>query len=515
MNLRELGTYILERRSAVPIAIARSLALLLSGLSAVLFMARAEGNDTRPVPRFEPAALPAEIAPKTGKVEFGYLVVRENRRDPDDTDTIRLPVMIAKSRSSTPRPDPVVFTVGGPGVISTLYGGRDLDRWPYLDDRDWIYFEQRGAQHAVPSLAGPEVDAVYAAAVGRELNGWPAKETLLKSIRELRDRLVAEGIDLTAYNSIESAADLADLRTALGIEEWNLYGISYSCRLMLEVLRRHPEGVRAVILDSPLPPDASWDETSVPHYWQTMQKLFALARNDPAASQAYPDLESRFLGFMKQAAAEPLEVKVEHPTTKESVTVRLDHEGFFRALASELGSSANLSSFPRTVDRLCKKDSVVLARLAKSAVAMPPYSWGMRYSFLRNEELPFEDSKRISFHGDLPEPLDGLAWPMEPLELMEIWPGRKPEAVENEAVASDLPVLVTSGQFDPDTPPSWGRQVAASLSNAFFIQFPGQSHLPLFQHPCGRSIGQAFLANPHERPSEDCIRRIKPFSFDR
>jgi len=477
--------------------------------------AQAHGNDTRPVPRFEPAALPAEIAPKTGRVEFGYLVVRENRLDPDNTRTIKLPVMIAKSRSATPRPDPIVYTVGGPGVISTLYGGRDLDSWPYLDDRDWIYFEQRGAQHAMPSLAGPEVDAVYAAAVGKEINGWPTRETLLKSIRELRDRLAAEGIDLTAYNSAESAADLADLRRALGIEEWNLYGISYSCRLMLEVLRRHPEGVRAVILDSPLPPDASWDETSVPHYWQTMQRLFTLARNDPAVSRAYPDLEPRFLDLMNQAAAEPIEVKVRHPGTRDLVTVRLNHEGLFRSLASYLGSSANLSSFARTVDLLCKKNSYVLAKLANSLVAPPPYCWGMRYSFLRNEELPFEDPLRIGRHQDLPAPLNTLAWPMEPPELMEIWPGRAPDPIENKPVTSDVPVLVTSGQFDPDTPPAWGRHVAASLSKAFFIEFPGQSHLPLFQHPCGRSIGQAFLVDPHNRPSEDCLRRAKPFSLSR
>jgi pimeloyl-ACP methyl ester carboxylesterase len=284
---------------------------------------------------------------------------------------------------------------------------------------------------------------------------------------------------------------------------------------MLEVVRRHPEGIRAVILDSPLPPDANWDETSVGNYWRSMQNLFARAREDPVASRSYPDLEPRFLKLLNQAAAEPLEAKVRHPVTQEFVTVRLNHEGIFRSLANYIGTGANLSSFARTVDLLCEKNPFVLAKLVKDLVAPPPYSWGMRYSFLRNEELPFEDRARIGRHEDLPAPLDTLAWPMEPPELMEIWPGRAPDPVENKPVAGDVPALVASGQFDGDTPPAWGRQVAASLGNAFLIEFPGQSHLPLFHHPCGKPIARAFLADPTNRPSEDCLRKSEPFSFSR
>ena len=58
------------------------------------------------------------------------------------------------------------------------------------------------------------------------------------------------GVDLAAYNSAENAADLADLRTALGIDGWNLYGVSYGSNLAMSELRDHPEGIRSVVLDS-------------------------------------------------------------------------------------------------------------------------------------------------------------------------------------------------------------------------------------------------------------------------
>lgn len=75
----------------------------------------------------------------------------------------------------------------------------------------------------------------------------------LEALTECRDRLLADDVDLTAYNSAESAADVADLRVALGYDEWNLYGISYGTRLAQTIVRDYPEGIRSVILDSSYP----------------------------------------------------------------------------------------------------------------------------------------------------------------------------------------------------------------------------------------------------------------------
>ena len=59
-----------------------------------------------------------------------------------------------------------------------------------------------------------------------------------------------EGIDLTDYHSEASAADLDELRQALGYEQWNVLGVSYGARLALATMRSYPDGVRSVILDS-------------------------------------------------------------------------------------------------------------------------------------------------------------------------------------------------------------------------------------------------------------------------
>lgn len=465
-----------------------------------------------PVPRFEWAEIPASMAPATGEVEFGYLVVYENRRDSGNLRTISLPVMIAKSRSSHPKPDPVIFTTGGPGVMTTLYGGRDLSRWPFLDERDFIYFEQRGALHSQPSLVGAEIDSVISGAIGRNINGKPGRTELLDAAVRLRERLEGEGIDLAAYNTTESASDIEDLRRALRIERWNLYGISYSCLLMIEVMRNHPGGIRSVILDSPLIPGARWDETSVGNYWTTLHSMFEACRNDSTVNAAFPDLEKRFLALVDEAYRSPIAVIVEHPFSKDSVTVELDGEGVFSSVAHFIENGQHIYGFPYYMNLICNRNTDMLARMAGELVSIPSYAWGMRYSIWCSDVFPFEDFGKFGRHDDVPEGLSAIEWTVVPPGIYDLWPRSETDPDFAQPVFSEIPVLVANGQYDPDTPPEWGKELSRTLSNSHYFLFPGQSHLPLFVHPAGRQIAMAFLDDPYERPNDSGITE-KPFRF--
>ena len=79
-------------------------------------------------------------------------------------------------------------------------------------------------------------------------------ELLIHAGQACHDRLVQHGVDLSAYNSAATAADIEDLRVVLGYSKWNLYGGSYGSRIALTVMRDFPQGVRSVILDSAIPP---------------------------------------------------------------------------------------------------------------------------------------------------------------------------------------------------------------------------------------------------------------------
>src|SRR5439155_13542288 len=108
------------------------------------------------IPRFESADCAVAIPETEKHVQCGYLTVAENRSVRNGR-TVRLPIVILKTDSPNPKPDPVLKTLGGPGASSLkMIRGRRASPW--LKDRDYIIFEQRGTHYSQPALECPEVD---------------------------------------------------------------------------------------------------------------------------------------------------------------------------------------------------------------------------------------------------------------------------------------------------------------------------------------------------------------------
>jgi pimeloyl-ACP methyl ester carboxylesterase len=164
--------------------------------------------------------------PGDEKIDCYLLTVPENRTR-ETSNVIHLPVIIFRSRSRAPRPDPVIFTAGGPGAssLSAFSSGKTIR---LLDERDFVVFEQRGTKSARPSLDCPEVDAEHENSflLGLAVQADEANE--LDAARACFHRLTRSDIDLGGYNNAESAQDIIDLRRLLGVKSWNLYGLSCS-----------------------------------------------------------------------------------------------------------------------------------------------------------------------------------------------------------------------------------------------------------------------------------------------
>ena len=82
-------------------------------------------------------------------------------------------------------------------------------------------------------------------------------------------------------------------RLALGYDQVNLWGGSYGTRLALEVMRRHPVGLRSVVLDSVYPPDVDLYAEAPANFSRALERLFSACAANPICVQAYPNL--RFL----------------------------------------------------------------------------------------------------------------------------------------------------------------------------------------------------------------------------
>jgi pimeloyl-ACP methyl ester carboxylesterase len=484
-----------------------SLSILIVPFLLIFYIACSPAEQT-PASRIEWTDLPPSIIKKAPDLRTGYLIVPEYRSQMNGRRTIGLPFIIIKSRSSSPSSDPVLITAGGPGG-SILVRARNRSRSPLLERHDVILFEQRGTRYAEPALLGPQIDAAFRSGWGSRLNGKPdpalMEAALAKTLQDYKEM----GVELEGYTTKESASDIIELRKLLGIESWNLYGISYSTKLMLAVMRDDPSGVRSAILDSVLPNDVNWDEEAPANILEVFRKVLSAAREDMSLKARLKGIEDRWIELLTEANNRPIELDIKNSSDGSSFRVRLDAAGIMNCIYAGLEDPEWIPRLPLIIEAACEGHVSVLAPLAEIYLeSFLGYAWGMRLSVWCNEEFPFERPESILHPIGLPRELTSFVQAAVPLEALHIWPQGSPAQEENEPVISKVPVLIAAGEFDPDTPVKWAYSAAAHLPNAQVIEFAGMSHVPLFAHPEANRIMREFFIDPKRKvdPGRTAVR---------
>lgn len=455
---------------------------------------------------------PVDI-PKGQSYRFGYLEVPENRQNPN-SNRIQLPVYIFKSRNPNPKPDPIIYTVGGPGY-STMPSAPYMEYYQYLDDRDFILIEQRGNYYAKPHLGCPEWAKARYLAQLPTTSPTEADSLRKQAALACRGRLKQEGIDLNGYHTIESAADIADLIKVLGIEAYNLLTISYSTKIAQVLMRDHPKGIRSVVMDSPLPLEVSYDEESVQNLLETLDQVLSECENSTPCNQAFPNLKKRFYDYLEAITVDPLEVLVKNSETGKQEAFRV--QGKEIALLFSTISSDDIPTVPLAIQNLMDGDQTVLKEFLSSRLEAPGdgSGIGMRLSVWCAEEYPFASQQTIKEETNRYPITKGLSPETYSATVCNTWKVNMQPATENVAITSDIPVLLMSGEFDSDTPPKWASQMRPNFSNSFHLVFPGWRHTvtTYWSKPCGMESANAFFNDPSSEPRLDCFTKIKAPNF--
>lgn len=458
------------------------------------------------VPRFEdaPCAVPLPESEKNTS-RCGYLIVPENRARRSG-QTIKLPIIILKSSSAQPAPDPVLRTLGGPGA-SSLRMVRGRRSSPWLANRDLVIFEQRGTRYAEPRLECPEVNAARLA----NLKTNPSKEVAIqnevRAAKRCYDRLKQSGIDLSAYDSVQSAADIEDLRRVLGYRQWNLYGVSYSSRLMLNVMRDYPQGIRSVVLESVLAPQVNYDEVGVDGAKRALDVFFKNCAADAKCTSAHPQLEQDFYELVKRMNSQPIELSVKPSDGTDTLRLKLNGDDLITWLLDYVLSAdaEAVLAAPANIAAMVGGDYKALSMYAGDKTGTG-YMLGMRFSVWCREEMPFQRQQKISAQARRYPQLQGYEIQPALVAVCSVWKVGRSQPRENQPVHSDIPTLILSAEYDAYTPPVWGRLTAGTLSHSFHYEVPGVGHGPGFSDACARKMIAEFLNNPGKAPDERCLR---------
>lgn len=466
-------------------------------------------------PRFEPGPC-AFPFPDGYSPDCGYLVVPENRSRPEGP-AIRLAVAVFRSTSPDPAPDPVVHLAGGPGsssldVAGYLFAqGMDL----ILERRDFILFDQRGTGYSIPRLDCPERQALVPALLDGSLSEAEAARAVEEAFLRCRDRLVGEGNDLSAYNSAASAADLNDLRLALGYEQLNLYGVSYGTRLALTALRDYPQAVRSAVLDSVYPLEVNLYTSLAPNAQRAFTVFFSRCAASPECSTAYGDLERLFYDLVDRLNQEPMPVSLSLGGVEQRVL--LDGGLLIDVLFGGLYNPAVTARMPEMIFDLSRGDTALL-RQRLALYFDPSVALGMQMAVQCAEELPFNQAEEAFAAAAEVRPPIAAFFPasVQPFfAACREWGTASPDPRENQPVASSIPVLILAGEFDPITPPDWGRQTAAVLENSYFVELPYNGHWVTRSSACAREMALTFWENPATPPDAGCVQDEPALQFAR
>jgi pimeloyl-ACP methyl ester carboxylesterase len=228
-------------------------------------------------------------------VDCGYLIVPERHARPDGPQ-IKLGIAIIKRTGANSTPSsPLVLTQGGPGgssielFLSLAAPANKLGQM-LRADRDLIVFEQRGTRYSVPFLFCSELLDLTIRTADQNLSDAEDLRLTRQAAGACHNRLVGQGIDLAAYNSLENADDVASLAQTLGYDQLNFYGVSYGTMLAQHVMRQHPEILRTVILDGIVPlqinPNEQAPVTENRSYTQLFEACAAIKITTPAITAA-------------------------------------------------------------------------------------------------------------------------------------------------------------------------------------------------------------------------------------
>ncbi len=481
--------------------------LMLAFVVPVALLNTQPANAQQKVPKFDQGKCQFDV-PKSLKVVCGTLTVLE-QHDVTDGPTIKLAVAIFKAAKTTkPKSDPILYLDGGPGG-HTLEAAtfRYFDAFAgFAQDRDFIMFDQRGVGFSEPALDCPETTKAINDNLGKQLTTKDQQALSDKALVDCHARLVKAGINLAAYNSAETAADVEDLRVALGYKSWNLYGISYGTRLALTVMRDYPDGLRSVILDSTVPLQVDLYSKIPEDANRAFNVFFDACLKSLACNGAFPNLNKVFYDLVARLDTNPATLSVKDPYTGKTRKVLLDGDTYVNILYHALYSIQVIIILPKMIWQAHNSDFRLMELImSKGKVEPSSVSEGMYFSVQCGEEVSFDDRDTLT-NATTKFPKLASAFDMANYyDICQDWNVPQRPAIEKKAVTSAVPTLVLAGEYDPITPPGWGYLASQTLKHSYYLQFPGVGHGVSIGDTCPYRVTQSFLKDPSIRPDIGCM----------
>lgn len=444
----------------------------------------------------------------------GYVVVPEYHARPEGR-TLKLLVAKVSSLDAAAGGDPLVPLPTGPGS-SAIDSFIPLMAEPLgallRARRDVVIFEQRGLYYSEKNLVCREVDEWFQASGFEDLQGLNRVQKTADVYRACRRSLLQKDVDLNAYRYAESADDLIMIMNALGYSKFNALGVSAGTMLGQQLLKRHPERLRSVLINSVVridrPLNSLWPADSARH----LERLFKACAADKVCNEAYPNLGEKLERTVKRLNANPLTVEVADPRTGKKGLAVVNGDRFAESVFVAGYSNFGLPALPELIHSVDAGAEAKLRKIAETRGGPGDrFAWGLGYSVFCSES-PERRDEEIRFAGLFPAYEQAVAntlWgPRVTNAICALWGVQRVPKEEISLPECAVPTLLMSGEFDSISPAEGAAGVAQKLTKTYEVVVPGAGHSAIESSECPVSIALAFLEDPSRKPDTSCLAQL-------
>jgi len=406
---------------------------------------------------------------------------------------------------------PIVYLHGGPGVATLDNAQKYLSHsvWKKLrENHDVIMMDYSGNGFSGPYLCQNIWDSIVAVEHS-DLTKEKKKAKTIEFFMNCRDSLQSKNIDINAFTSYQIAADADEVRRHLGIETWNVFGVSYGTNVAMQYMRFFETSINKVVLDSPFPPNAkvfSFVQTMN----ETMNHMQSIIDKDPTMAKAFPNVIKDFAATADRLNKTPLKIDGSD----------FNGDDLSGAMAMTFYKTKLVRLIPLALKEFANGNNAAIVKWVKSQYvndgaggdaygrlndfhmyAINGFEWKPR-TF---EQTPLYLEREYPYLASLSNK-----------DYFDICYAFRPESVEAsyyKPIKSDLPTLVLNCEFDPGCPISYGYSTIQEMSNAKLVIVPNASHSAISYNDCTVNLVKDFFDHQENQIDTECLNQIQPVRF--
>lgn len=300
-----------------------------------------------------------------------------------------------------------------------------------------------------------------------------------------------KGVDVAGFTNRESAADLEDLRVALGVPKISLFGFSYGTHLALAAIRAHGAGIERAVLVGTEGPNHT---RKLPFTLDTqLRKLSLLAARDRSIAGEVPDMAALLERVLRKLDAKPIVVTVTDRAAKSEVQVPIGADALRRILVADIGDGNDFPVFPALLLTIDRGDPSILSwfvekRYNQIGIDVNLMVFGLECSSgataLRDQEIRAQAARSLFGNTTnllFPEVCSALP----PVDLGDDFRG---------PLVSDVRVLFISGTLDSNTPPWQAEELRWGMPRSMHLIVENAGHEDTLPMPTVQQAISDYLA---------------------